>query len=100
LKVIRAAASVVLIAVVATVVLAAEPLQKYCVQDQAQEDRLRAMMSDSLDQSFKDHMAHLFDIWVKDQTEFPEHAQVGSNNTISAYIRAQRSLQNWKPQRC
>jgi hypothetical protein len=93
-------ASAVLIVVAVTLVAAAEqPLVKYCV-DQQQEDKLRAMMSDSLDQAFREHFVHLFDVWVKDLTEEPERARTGSNNTISAWLRAQRALQNWKPQRC
>jgi hypothetical protein len=90
----------VVIVIMAVMTPAAQPLAKYCVQDQQQEDRMRAIMSDSLDQAFKQHIVHLFDIWVKDQAEEPIHAVNGAQLGISAYVRSQRSLQKWKPQRC
>jgi hypothetical protein len=90
---------VVLIGLVA-IATAAAPPPKSCVQDQQQEDRIRAMMADSLDVAFRDHVAHLFDIWVKSQAEMPERAVTGANIGVNAYVRAQRALSNWKPQRC
>jgi hypothetical protein len=91
-----------LIATAITLVAAAEqpPLVKYCVQDQIQEDHIHQMMSESLDQAFKAHINHLFDIWVKDQAESPARAINGASLGINAYVRANRNLQNWKPPRC
>jgi hypothetical protein len=94
--------AVVLIGLVAVMrsMTAAGALSKSCVQDQQQEDHIRAMMADSLDVAFRDHVAHLFDIWVKSQAEMPERAVTGANIGVNAYVRAQRALSNWKPQRC
>jgi hypothetical protein len=97
----KVAASVVLLAIVLMLAAASEPpAVKYCVQDQQQEDHLHRMMSDSLDEAFKAHINHLFDIWVKDQAESPTRAINGASLGINAYVRAQRNLANWKPPRC
>jgi hypothetical protein len=89
---------VIVSAMTSTTAAAAPP--KSCVQDQQQEDHIRAMMAESLDVAFRDHVAHLFDIWVKSQAEMPERAVTGANIGVNAYVRAQRALSNWKPQRC
>jgi hypothetical protein len=72
----------------------------YCVQDQKQEDHLRIMMAESLDEAFKEHFIHLFDIWVRQGGEAGKRAQTGANSAIDAYLRAVSNLAKWKPQRC
>jgi hypothetical protein len=97
----KVAASVVLLAIVLMLVAAGEPpVVKYCVTNQQQEDHLHRMMSDALDDAFKAHIGHLFDIWVKDQAESPVRAVNGASLGVNAYVRAQRNLANWKPPRC
>jgi hypothetical protein len=72
----------------------------YCVQDQKQEDHLRIMMAESLDEAFKEHFIHLFDIWVKQNGEAGPRARTGANKAIEAYLKAVRNLADWKPPRC
>jgi hypothetical protein len=97
-----AAASALLPAAVLVVLIAATdpPPVKYCVQDQQQEERIHRLMSQALDDAFKAHISHLFDIWVKDPAEQPARAVNGASTGVNAYVRAQRNLQGWHPPRC
>jgi hypothetical protein len=97
-----AASSVVLVAIAVMLTAAADqpPAVKYCVLDQVMEEHLHRMMSDSLDDAFKEHIKHLFDIWVKDQAESPARAINGAALGVNAYVRAQRNLSDWHPPRC
>jgi hypothetical protein len=88
------------IALVLVTLNAAQPPLPYCVADQQQEDHIHQMMSESLDQAFREHINHLWDIWVKDQAEEPTRAVNGARIGINAYVRAQRNLKSWKAPRC
>jgi hypothetical protein len=81
------------------VMLAATPVA-YCIQDQAQEDKLRSMMHESIDQAFKEHVAHLYDIWMKQQGDTPDQFAHGGHLAVDGWIRAQRGIDKWKPKRC
>jgi len=70
------------------------------VQDQQQEDHLHQLMTEALDEAFKEHINHLFDVWIKDQAESPTRAINGASIAINAYVRANRNLHSWKPPRC
>jgi len=98
----KVTATIVLLAVVLMFVAANEPAPtvKYCVQDQQQEDHLHQLMTEALDEAFKEHINHLFDIWIKDQAESPARAINGASVGINAYVRANRNLHSWKPPRC
>ena len=72
----------------------------YCLQDQAQEDKLRAMMTESVEQAFKEHIAHLFDVWMKQQAETPDQFAHGGHLAVEGYLRAINGVQRWKPKRC
>jgi hypothetical protein len=98
----RAAVSVLLLVLLAVFVAATAepPVVKYCVTDQQQEDHMHKMMSDSLDQAFKEHIGRLFEIWIKDPAEQPTRAVNGASLGVNAYVRAQRNLANWHPPRC
>jgi hypothetical protein len=81
------------------ITLAATPVA-YCIQDQAQEERLRAMMLESVEKAFQEHVGHLFDIWMKQQAETPDQFARGGHIAVEGYLRAKSAIDRWKPKRC
>jgi hypothetical protein len=54
----------------------------------------------AIDDAYKDHVSHLFTVWLKDYSPEPKRAMAGMANGISAYQRAQLNALNWKPPIC
>ena len=77
--------------------LGAEPVK--CVDHETRE-RVRQLSLECYDQALRDHTARLFDIWIKDQDPEPKRASVGTQNGISAYVRARKLALDWNPQTC
>jgi Flp pilus assembly protein TadB len=74
--------------------LSAESSQ--CMSSEA-TDRVRVLMLEAVDQAFKDHVMHLFDIWLKDSHAEPVRAQKGIRLGVSAYARSRESALRWQP---
>ena len=55
---------------------------------------------EGIDLGFRNHVAHLFDIWVKDPAEQPRRAKNGMQGGISAYERARADALLWQPRIC
>jgi hypothetical protein len=75
--------------------LAAEPSQQ-CMSSEA-TDRVRVLMLEAVEQAFKDHIMHLFDIWLKDNAAEPVRARKGIRLGVSAYARSRESALRWQP---
>jgi hypothetical protein len=75
--------------------LSAESSQ-LCMSSEA-TDRVRVLMLEAVDQAFKDHVMHLFDIWLKDNAAEPVRAQKGIRLGVSAYARSRESALRWRP---
>lgn len=79
--------------------LIAEPAQM-CYDSDTRE-RIRMISLDAFDAALKDHVEHLFDIWVKEpNTEQPKRARVGAQAGFSAYLRARQDALKWNPPEC
>ena len=63
-------------------------------------ERIRKLSLDGYDQALVDHTARLFDIWIKDSDPEPKRASVGTQNGISAYVRARKLALEWNPPPC
>jgi hypothetical protein len=61
---------------------------------------IRKISLEGFDAALKEHMAHLFDIWMKDETDQPKRAQTGARAGFSAYARARHAALIWNPPLC
>ena len=68
--------------------------------DEPTRERLRAIMFEALDEALKDHIVHLFEVWMKDDRGQPDRARVGVKQGIRAHQSARRSAEAWMPQPC
>src|SRR4029077_2659492 len=70
-----------------------------CVSKEDRE-RVRGIMLDALDQGLKEQTVHMYEIWLKDNTEQPSRAITGMQNAITAYIRSRAAALRWNPPAC
>jgi hypothetical protein len=70
-----------------------------CV-DAATREKVRAIALDALDDALKEHIRHMFEVWMKDDRGQPERARNGVNNGITAYAKASKSAAEWMPPMC
>jgi hypothetical protein len=68
--------------------------------DPAIRETVRAIMSDALDTALKNHVVHMFEVWMKDDRGQPDRARVGVTNGVAAYLRASKSVATWAPPDC
>lgn len=75
--------------------VAAESSQ-LCMSSEATA-RVRVLMLEAVEQAFKDHIMHLFEIWLKDSAAEPVRASKGVRLGVSAYARSRESALRWQP---
>lgn len=75
----------------------AQPVQ--CT-DAATREKLKGIMLDALDEALKQHIVHMFEVWMKDDRGQPDRARNGTINGINAYIKAGQGVSNWAPPDC
>jgi hypothetical protein len=63
-------------------------------------NHVRQQVLAGIDQGVREHVAHLFDIWIKDPSDQPKRAVEGMNVGLSAYVRARRNALAWDPVHC
>jgi hypothetical protein len=80
-------------------IAAAESTPVMCT-DPTTREKVRAIMADALDDALKNHIVHMFEVWMRDERGQPERARTGVTNGISAYLRASRSVATWSPPDC
>lgn len=80
-------------------VASAESTPVACAEP-AMREAVRAIMSDALDVALKNHIVHMFEVWMRDDRGQPERARTGVTNGIAAYIRASKSVAAWSPPDC
>jgi hypothetical protein len=71
----------------------------HCIDDKAREE-IRQLTLQAIDSSYKDHVAKLFEVWVRDPAEQPKRAKVGLQSGITAYLRARTDALKWEPPTC
>jgi hypothetical protein len=72
---------------------------EHCV-DGEERERIRELSLEGIDLALKNHVAKLFDIWMKDDREQPRRAVTGMQAGISAHLRARANALKWDPPRC
>jgi hypothetical protein len=71
-----------------------------CVNSDEDRERIRAIAIEAFDRALQEHISHLFDIFLKDQSEQPKRARTGFDIGLNAYLRARSDAQNWNPPLC
>lgn len=70
-----------------------------CVSAEDREHILK-MSLQAVDQGFEKHVVSLYGNWVVDASQQPSRAQVGMQNGIRAWLRAQDDAKKWTPPVC
>jgi hypothetical protein len=68
--------------------------------DPTSRETVRTIMSEALDTALKNHIVHMFEVWMKDDRGQPERARTGVTNGVAAYLRASKSVAAWSPPDC
>jgi len=77
----------------------AETRPELCM-DEATRERIRGVMFDALDESLRQHIVHMFEVWMKDDRGQPERARTGVQNGMRAYLNARKGAAEWMPPPC
>lgn len=80
--------------------MASAESQPVICADAVMRDKIRSMMFEALDDALKDHIKHMFEVWMKDDRGQPERARNGIVNGVAAYIRATKGAAAWTPMEC
>ena len=76
-----------------------QAVTEICVSAEDRE-RVRGLLLEAIDQGLKTQTVHMYDIWLKDNTEQPSRAIIGMQNGITAYIRTRAAALRWNPRPC
>jgi|SRR5262245_1921624 len=68
--------------------------------DAPTREKIKGIMLEALDEALKNHIVHMFEIWMKDDRGQPERARNGTINGVNAYIKASNGVAAWAPPDC
>jgi len=68
--------------------------------DAEMRDRIRKLALEGHDEAFKNHAGHLFSVYLRNPDDIPNRAQVGTQNSIRAYVRVRELALKWNPPPC
>jgi hypothetical protein len=68
--------------------------------DATERERIRELVLSGIDKGLEEQIQRLFEIWMKDASDQPRRAMVGTNNAFSAHTRARRQAVQWDPPVC
>jgi hypothetical protein len=68
--------------------------------DATERERVRQLVLDGIDDGLKEQIQHLFETWMKDLTDQPRRAMVGTSNAFNAHVRARAQALAWDPPLC
>jgi hypothetical protein len=68
--------------------------------DPTEREHLRSLTLHGIDDGFHDQIKHLFETWMKDTSDQPKRAMVGTNNAVNAHVRARANALAWDPPVC
>ena len=77
----------------------AESKPELCMDEQTRE-QVRSVMLDALDAALKEHITHLYEVWLKDDSGQPLRARTGTERGIRAYLSARKGALDWSPPVC
>jgi hypothetical protein len=70
-----------------------------CMDEQTRE-KIRALMLAGTEDAFKDHTKHMFEIWMKDQSDQPARAITGMKVAIHAFVNTRNAALRFNPPVC
>jgi len=77
----------------------AENKPELCMDEQTRE-QVRSVMLDALDAALKEHITHLYEVWLKDDSGQPLRAKTGTERGVRAYLSARKGALDWSPPAC
>jgi hypothetical protein len=76
------------------------PVELSPCMDEVTREQIRSVMLEALDDALKEHVKHVFEIWLKDERGQPERARTGVRQGIRAYLGAKKGALEWAPPLC
>lgn len=58
----------------------------------AVDERITRLCNEALDQALRGQIAHLFEVWMKDDDGQPERAKAGAQKAIAAFRQAVQAI--------
>ena len=77
-----------------------QPVELPLCMDAITKERIRVIMYDALDEALKDHIAKMYEVWMKDDRGQPGRAVTGTKQGLKAYLGARVSVDKWDPPPC
>jgi hypothetical protein len=77
-----------------------QPIELELCMDEQTREQIRNVMIEALDDALKDHIKHVFEIWLKDERGQPGRARTGVRQGIKAYLGARKGALEWMPPLC
>lgn len=63
-------------------------------------ERVRVLMFEAIDAALKDHIEHIFKVWLQDDPRQTERMRLGAVRGIKAYSAARKGIEAWAPHDC
>lgn len=80
--------------------LASALSKEFICGDEKMQDHVRQLMLGALDNALHEHITHVFETWMKDETQQPERARRGVNQGTAAFVRSREAVMRWKLPPC
>ena len=77
-----------------------QPATVLCVPDTETRDKVRVIMLEAIEQSLREHIVRMHEVWMKDDRGQPGRAQTGARQGIKAYIAGRDGALKWNPPLC
>src|SRR4029077_4149148 len=65
--------------------------------DPTERENVRNIVLTGINKGLEEQIARLFETWMKDPSEQPKRAMVGTNNAVNAHVRARNQALKWAP---
>jgi hypothetical protein len=86
--------------VLGLVALTVESKVEVDCMDPVERERIREIVLNGIDKGLEDQIKHLFSTWMKDLSDQPRRALVGTNTAVNAHVRARKNAAAWDPPNC
>jgi len=77
-----------------------QPVELPVCMDEATREQIRAVLLEGLDNALRNHIEHVFEVWLKDDRGQPGRARTGVSQGIQAYLKARKGAADWAPPLC
>jgi hypothetical protein len=77
-----------------------QPVESPTCMDEVTREQIRTVMVEALDDALKEHIKHVFEVWLRDERGQPARARTGVAQGIKAYLGARKGAMEWAPPVC